>query len=133
MGVITVSWKGCVNECVTVPIQCICGIRRFAKLIKHGGVCLQDDDVVNHHSNKHHHHLQLVVDPQEYRARHQAQYTAVDEVLETVRITATKRTVSKPKDAEIQLYVFRVTGLNAASTVVRQLIHCMVRKQTFAY
>ena len=131
MGVITVSWKGCVNECVTVPVRGIRGVRRFAKLIKHGGVCLQDDDVVNHHSNKHHHHLQLVVDPQEHRARHQAQYTAVDEVLETMGVRATKRSVSKPKDAEIQLN--RVTGFNAASTVVRQLIHFMVRKQTFAY
>lgn len=44
---------------------------------------LQDDDVVDHHSNQHHYHLQLIVDPQEHRAGHQAQYTAVDKVLET--------------------------------------------------
>lgn len=70
---------------VQVPFQCIGGVRRFAKSIQQGGVCLEDDDVVDHHGNQHHHHLQLVVDPQEHRARHQAQYTAVDEVLETER------------------------------------------------
>lgn len=47
-------------------------------------MCVEDDDVVNHHGDQHHHHLQLVVDPQEDRTRHQAQYTAVDEVLETI-------------------------------------------------
>ena len=48
-------------------------------------MCLQDDDVVDHDGNQHHHHLQLVVDPQEHWARHQAQDATVDEVLETER------------------------------------------------
>lgn len=51
---------------VQVPIQCIGGVRRFAKSIQQGGVCLEDDDVVDHHGNQHHHHLQLIVDPQEH-------------------------------------------------------------------
>ena len=76
----------CVCVCVyslQVPIQRIGAVQRFAKSVQQGGVRLEDDDVVDHHGDQHHHHLQLVVDPQEHGARHQAQDAAVDEVLET--------------------------------------------------
>lgn len=43
---------------------------------------LEDDDVVDHQGNQHHHHFQLIVNPEEHWAWHQAQYAAVDEVLE---------------------------------------------------
>lgn len=66
-----------------VPVRRLRGVERFAELVEEPGVRVEDDDVVNHHGDQHHHHLQLVVDPQEHRTRHQAQYTAVDEVLET--------------------------------------------------
>lgn len=52
-------------------------------------MCLEDYNVVDHHGNQHHHHLQLIVDPQEHGARHQAQDTTVDEVLETEKTTKT--------------------------------------------
>lgn len=67
-----------------VPVRGLFGVERFAELVEEPGVRVEDDDVVNHHGDQHHHHLQLVVDPQKHRTRHQAQNTAVDEVLDAI-------------------------------------------------
>lgn len=64
-----------------LPVQFICRVHSFAKSIQQGGMCLEDDNVVDYHGNQHHHHLQLVVNSQKYRARHQTQNTGIDEVL----------------------------------------------------
>lgn len=68
-----------------VPFHCLGQVQHSVKFFQQGGLRLEDDYVVDHHGNQHHHHLQLVVDPQEHRARHQTQYTAVDKVLTTER------------------------------------------------
>lgn len=65
-----------------VPVQGVGGVRRIAEFVQQRGARLQDDHVVNDHGHQHHHHLQLVVDPQEHRAGHQAEDAAVDQVLE---------------------------------------------------
>lgn len=71
------------NRRAQVPARRLRGVERCAELVQQPGMCVEDDDVVNHHGDQHHHHLQLVVNPQKHRTRHQAQYTAVDEVLDT--------------------------------------------------
>lgn len=65
----------------SVPFQGVGGVRLVAELVQQRGASLQDDHVVNDHGHQHHHHLELVVDPQEDGAGHQAEDAAVDQVL----------------------------------------------------
>lgn len=65
-----------------VPLQRVGGVRLIAELVQQRGASLQYDHVVNDHGHQHHHHLQLVVDPEEHWAGHQAEDAAVDQVLE---------------------------------------------------